>query len=90
MNLKHYVTSKQNIYLAIYSIKSYVYCENLLESNDMDLYQKLLDPFNEIIIDNVIEDVRKIIENIIDDNTFFFMYKYILYLNHMIQTNSYN
>ena len=72
MKLRNYITSKENLFLAIYSLKSYVYSENLLDPDDIELYEKLLDPFNEAVINSVIEDVTKIIENIIVNDGYYF------------------
>ncbi len=72
MNLYNYIKSDKNIYLAIYSLRSYIYNENLLSAEDLILYKKLLDPFNEDVISEVIKNVREIIERIIEDDDFYF------------------
>lgn len=71
MSLYNYIISEQNIYLAIYSLKSYIYDKHLLSKEDIMLYEKLLDPFNENVTNQVISDVRKIIENIIKNSRIF-------------------
>lgn len=79
MSLYNYIISEQNIYLAIYSLKSYIYDKHLLSKEDIMLYEKLLDPFNENVTNQVISDVRKIIENIIkNDNTYFDVQVYFI------------
>lgn len=72
MRLREFILSDQNIYLAIYAVKSYVFDPQLLDREDKELLNSLLDPFNEEIIYRVIEDVKNIVENILDDEHYLF------------------
>ena len=72
MRLREFILSDSNIYLAIYAVKSYVFDPQLLDRKDKELLNSLLDPFNEEIIYRVIEDVKYIVENIIDDKHYLF------------------
>lgn len=71
MNLRDFVTSDENIYLAIYSVKSYVFDPQLLTIKDKKLLVKLSDSFNEALIFRVIEKVRENIIEILDTNKLF-------------------
>lgn len=68
-NLEDYVLSDKNIYIAIYSVKSYVFEPGLLSTDDKKLLNMLQDPFNEKIIFQVIKEVKNIIEKIIKDES---------------------
>lgn len=72
MRLREFILSEQNIYLAIYAVKSYVFDPQLLDREDKELLNFLLDPFNEELIYRVIEDVKNIVENIIDNDCYLF------------------
>lgn len=67
MKLREYILSEKNIYLAIYAVRSYVFNPQLLDKDDKELLNLLMDPFNEKLIFNVIEDVKTIIKDIIDN-----------------------
>ena len=71
MELYNYLISDKNIYLAIYSLKSYVNF-NMLSEEDVNLYKELLDPFNEDVIFRVIDNVRDIIKKIMEEKNAFF------------------
>ena len=68
-NLEDYVLSDKNIYIAIYSVKSYVFEPGLLSTDDKKLLNMLQDPFNEKIIFQVIKEVKNIIKKIIKDES---------------------
>lgn len=68
-NLEDYVLSDKNIYIAIYSVKSYVFEPGLLNTDDKKLLNMLQDPFDEKIIFQVIKEVKNIIEKIIKDES---------------------
>lgn len=72
MGLRDYLVSEENLYLAIYAVKSYVFDPQLLDKGDKEMLNKLMDPFNEKYIRNVIEDVRVIVEKILNDDNFLF------------------
>ena len=67
MNIREYVLSEQNIYHAIYSVRSYLEDPDLLSRTDKELLNSLADPFDSVMIDRMIEEVRKAIEEILDD-----------------------
>lgn len=75
MNIKDFVLSQQNIYLAIYSVKSYVFERKLLNYDDKQLLSSLCDPFNEKIINGVIEEVRNKLKNILENKSCLFKIK---------------
>lgn len=72
MKLREFIVSDENIYLAIYAVKSYVFDPQLLDREDKELLNSLMDPFNEEIIFKVIEDVKQIVLRIIDDDNYLF------------------
>ena len=72
MGLKEYLLSKQNIYLAIYAVKSYVFEPQLLSKEDKELLNDLSDPFNEEVIENTIRSVKEILTQILDQDDYFF------------------
>lgn len=72
MRLRKFILSDENIYLAIYAIKSYVFNPELLSLEDKELLNTLSDPFNEIVISDLIEDVKGILEKILGDDNFLF------------------
>lgn len=72
MKLHEYIISNENIYLAIYSVKSYVFDLQLLSKEDMELLNSLSDPFNEDIILPVISDVKEIVKKIIYNDEYLF------------------
>lgn len=75
MKIRDFVLSSQNIYLAIYSVKSYVFERKLLNYEDKLLLSSLCDPFDEKIIYDVIEKVKDKLKNILDDKSCLFKIK---------------
>ena len=75
MNIREFVLSSENIYLAIFSVKSYVFERKLLDYEDKQLLSSLCDPFNEEIIYDVIEKVRNKISSILDNKSCLFNIK---------------
>lgn len=57
--------SKENIFLSIYSLESYVFNKELLDDNDVILMNELKDKFNEENIDNVIEKVQECLKELV-------------------------
>lgn len=72
MKLRDFILSEENIYWAVYSVKSYVFDPQLLDREDKELFYSLMDPFNEDLIFGVIEEVKDIVTNIINDETYLF------------------
>lgn len=72
MKLREYILDKKNIYLAIYSVKSYVFDTQLLSRKDKKLLTSLIDPFNEVLINETIESVKQILKKILDDQEYLF------------------
>lgn len=50
MKLREYILSQENIYLAIYAVRSYVFDPQLLDIEDRELLNSLSDPFDEELI----------------------------------------
>lgn len=70
-NLYDRVIDDNNIYLAIYKIKSYIFEKELLEDKDKRLLESLQDNLNERLIKGVIIKVKTLIEkNIKEDELF--------------------
>ena len=63
--------SDENIYLAIYSLDSYIFNKELLSIDDKKLLNQLRDKFDESKIRDVIDDVRDVLkELVLDKNRF--------------------
>ena len=75
MDLKKYITSDQNIYLAIYSVRSYVFDPQLLNTEDKELLNALADPFDKRLINNLIKNIRDELNKILEDKNYFFQTK---------------
>ncbi|MCE5284520.1 MAG: hypothetical protein LLG02_01540 [Pelosinus sp.] len=65
------ISRKDFIYMAIYSLESYVFEKDLLDEKDYKRMLELRDPFNHEIIDDTIDKVRKMIKEVLIDNQFF-------------------
>lgn len=63
--------SYRNIYLAIYSVESYIFERDLLEKEDQTLLIKLRDKFNVELISDTINKVRKRLEEIVYEGEYF-------------------
>lgn len=63
--------SKENIFLSIYSLESYVFNKELLDDNDELLMNELKDKFNEADIDNVIEKVQECLKELVVNPEYF-------------------
>ena len=63
-----FLLSDQNIYHAVYSLRSYIFDFELLEKEDKERYYQLQDKFDEIGIKKVIEMVRQKITELIDND----------------------
>lgn len=72
MYLYDYVLSDENIYLAIYAVKSYVFEPQLLDIEDRELLYRLADPFDEVTILDVIDKVKFKIKNVLKNKDYFF------------------
>lgn len=65
------LTSNTNIFSAIYSLESYIFEKNLLTQEDLDLYYKLQDKYDEDTISNVIKECKtKLDEVLLNDKIF--------------------
>lgn len=72
-----FLLSDQNIYHAIYSLRSYIFDFELLTENDKEKYYRLQDKYDEIYIKEIIKDVRDKITDLIDkDDCFIEAYVY--------------
>lgn len=70
-NLYKQLISEENIYLAIYSLNSYVYNIELLSYSDRCRLTELTDKYNEKKINECIKDVRIVIEKLIKEKDYF-------------------
>lgn len=61
-----FLLSDENIYLSIYSLNSYVFEYNLLNTEDRILYHRLQDKFDARLINGVITRVREQIIELFD------------------------
>ena len=68
MNLKDFICSEKNIFMAIYAVKSYVFDVQLLSDNDKELLNKLADSFNEKTIKRTIKNVKIKIEEVLSND----------------------
>ena len=64
---REHLLSDINIYLAIYSLNSYIFEYNILKPEDRHLYHQLQDKFDERLVSKVTEDVKKRIKQLLDD-----------------------
>ena len=67
MKLREYILSQENIYLAIYAVRSYVFDPQLLDIEDRELFNSLSDPFNEDVIFKLKGEVTEVLESVLDD-----------------------
>ena len=65
-----FLLSDENIYLSIYSLNSYVFEYNLLNTEDRILYHQLQDKFDTRLINRVITRVRKQIIELLDEDKY--------------------
>lgn len=72
ISLYDYIISDENIYLSIYSAKSYILNKSLLGKKDKELLNSLNDPFNENIIYETTKSVKEIVKKILDDKDYLF------------------
>lgn len=66
-----FLLSDQNIYHAIYSLRSYIFDFELLEEEDKRKYYHLQDKFDEVYIKRIICEVRSKITELIDEKDSF-------------------
>ena len=70
-NTYNRLVSDENIYLAIYSLESYIFNKELLEEKDKKLLNQLRDKFNEELIGEVTEQVKAVLRKLAtDENSF--------------------
>lgn len=68
---KKHLLSDQNIYHAIYSLKSYIFNFELLDDDDKEQYYRLQDKYDEFYIKETIEKVKRKIKELIEyDDSF--------------------
>lgn len=70
-NLYKQVIDEKNIFSALYSLESYIFEFNLLESSDQDLYYKLKDPYDINTIEFFIKECQTLLEEIITSEKLF-------------------
>lgn len=67
-----YLLDDRNIYLAIYSLESYIFEYGLLDEEDKKVYQKLKDKFNEqYILGEIIPKIKNEIERLILEKDYY-------------------
>lgn len=67
LRIRDRLFSKQNIYLALYSVESYISNRELLDREDKEALSKLGDKFDEINIEKWIERIQTRLRQLIDD-----------------------
>lgn len=65
------VVSPENIYNAIYGLESYTFEKELLNSEDINLYNQLTDKYNKPFIDQIVADCENKIIEILNSEDFF-------------------
>jgi hypothetical protein len=65
------IINHKNIFYSIYSIESYIFEKELLEPHDYELLIKLKDKFDDKLISNTIEEVKKKLDNVLLNDDFF-------------------
>lgn len=71
-DLRERLLSDENIYLAIFQLSSYIQHVELLDKDDLNLLEKLKDPFNLLDIKSTIIQVRASIERVLASEDEFF------------------
>lgn len=66
MGLREKILSEQNIFNAIHALKSYVFEDTLLSSNDLILFNKLQDEFNCKRVELIVSSCQKTLEKLLD------------------------
>lgn len=91
LSIRKRLFSKQNIYLALYSVESYISNRELLDKRDKEELNRLKDKFDEKNIEKWIEKVQERLYQLIDESHYlhariFFKYQWELseYLNRYI------
>lgn len=72
MLLRDFIVSEKNIYLAIYSVKSYIFDPQLLDYDDKEKLNLLADPFNENIVNEIITEVKEVLKKILNKKEYLF------------------
>lgn len=70
LSIQKRLFSKQNIYLALYSVESYISNRELLEKEDKDELHRLKDKFNERNIEKWIGKIQERLHQLIDDTNY--------------------
>ena len=65
------VLSDENIFSAIYSVESYISEVNLLPKEDLELFYKLKDKYNTVIIEEIIDECKKLLRNVLYSGEYF-------------------
>lgn len=61
MSLQEFILSEQNIYNAIYALRSYVFEKGLLKADDIEMFHRLSDKYDFIYIKDVITKCKEIL-----------------------------
>ncbi len=71
MNLRNIILSDENIYNAIYALRSYMFEKGLMTDNDVELYHKLTDKYDFDFIQGVIKKCRERIKTMLQTDELF-------------------
>ncbi len=66
--LREFVFSDENIFLALYSVRTYVFDPQLLSMEDRKMLEELKDVFDEDKIIPLIRDVKKMMQKVLDED----------------------
>ena len=69
--LKELILEEQNIYNAIFALRSYVFERGLLSKKDVEVYHKLTDKYDFKFIETVINDCKQKLKTILETNELF-------------------
>lgn len=71
MSLKEFILSEQNIYNAIYALRSYVFEKGLLTKDDIEMYHRLSDKYDFAYIEDVIAQCKDTLMRILNTKDLF-------------------
>ena len=73
MRLKDRLLSEENIFLAIYTVDSYIQNRDLLDREDVDLLEDLKDVFNYGVMMDTVMRVKERLKSILDNDSEYFV-----------------
>ena len=72
MDLRKRLCSKENIFLAIYTVNSYIQEKDLLDKEDTKLLAALGDVFDRTVMERTVKRVQRRLKTILDDSADYF------------------